>query len=95
MISPDRVLHVYTRDHFPSYLGHHGITHTNKNVRERERERETERDRERQRDREREEGEESKILFIFLHVGCFVKNGSHCCHDNRFFTTLPVSGAST
>ena len=38
MISPDRVLHVYTHDHFPSYLGHHGVTHTNKNVRERERE---------------------------------------------------------
>ena len=90
MISPDRVLHVYTRDHFPSYLGHHGVTHTNKNVRKRE----TDRERERERERESEK-EENKILFVFLHVGCFVKNGSHCCHDNRFFTALPVSGAST
>ena len=44
--------------------------------RETERQRERQRERERQRDKEREEGEESKIFFIFLHVGCFVKNGS-------------------
>ena len=92
MISPDRVLQVYTRDHFPSYLGHHGITHTNKNVREREREteRQKERDWEREREREREWERERlklqcKMLFVFLHVGCFVKNGSCCCHDNQFF----------
>ena len=45
---------MYTRDHFPSYLGHHGVTHTNKNVRERERQGDRERQRERESDRERD-----------------------------------------
>ena len=44
LISADRILNVYSRHYSPSYLGHHGIKHNNKNVRRRERERERERE---------------------------------------------------